>query len=423
MSKINKLFQDIKSDLESKYECQSSALICEQKNIKDVTLSLESTLDDITVLKGGIIDTKVFLKIREILKNIDKCKMDVSTLNQTTTRRMLNFVPDKTMINVLSSSYTMGTISLKDSNRDVTISVPEIMFPSSSTILSQASAAGYQPSRNTKLVSEIKAYKHTEYNIELRDDKSEFGYGITGLSITPDGRRLLADFNNIKIKMFSRDMKIISSLTLPGQPWNIAVTGDREAVVSVVGSKLFILDVSHKQMSIRRTVELSFGVRGIVTHKDKLVVTSLDPSPSVKLIDHSGQVYWSTSTDQQGQQLFSVPQYVTCYDDGRSSTVIVTDFNDNTLTLLNSDTGDVIRRYQVEGKGPTGVTTDTAGNVFVCYWRTYEVAVLSRDFSEEKILLTQRDGISGYPQAIVYDAEDHLLLVSCVNAVYWFKLL
>ena len=259
MSKINKLFQDIKSDLESKYQCQSSALICDQKNIKDVTLSLESTLDDINVLKGRIIDTKVFLKIQDILKNIDKCKMDVSTLNQTTTRRMLNFVPDKTMNNVLSSSFTMGTISLEESNRDVTISVPEIMFPSSSAKLSQASAAGYQPSGNTKPISEIKAQKHTEYNIKLRDDEEDYGCYITGLSITPDGRRLLADCNNSKIKMFSRDMKIISSLTLPAEPWDIAVTGDREAVVSVYdGSKLFILDVSDKQMSIRRTVELSF---------------------------------------------------------------------------------------------------------------------------------------------------------------------
>ena len=414
VSKIIKVFQDIDSDLESKYQCQSSALLCDQKNIKDATLSLESTLDDISVLKGRIIDTKVFLKIQGILKNIDKCKIDVATLNQTTTRRVLNFVPDKTMNNFFSS-FTLGTISLEESNHDVIISVPEIIFPSSPTKLSQNIAAGNQPSGNIKPISEIKAQKHTEYNIKLLDDKNDCW--ITGLSITLDGRRLLADGWNSKIKMFSRDMKIISSLSLPGQPWDIAITGDRKAVVSVVGkSKLFIIKISDKKMSIRRTVKLSFRVYGIETYEDRLVVTTTDPSPhSVKLIDHRGKVYWSTSTDHQGQ-LFSVPDYVTCSVDGRSSTVIVTDLSNDTLTLLNSDTGDVISKHKFGRKRPHGITTDTVGNIFVCYRGTWEVAVLSRDFSEKKILLTQRDGISTNPQAIVYDAEDHRLLVS-----YWSR--
>ena len=163
-------------------------------------------------------------------------------------------------------------------------------------------------------------------------------------------------------------MKIITSLSLPAAPRGIAVTGDREAVVSVPDeSQLYILVVSDQQLSVRRTVKLSFSVVGIATCRDRLVVTSLRPSPSVKLIDQRGKVYWSTSTDQQGQQLFSEPYYVSCYDDGRSSTVIVTDSSNHTLTLLNSDTGDVISRHQVEGKGPRGVTTDTAGNIFVCY--------------------------------------------------------
>ena len=129
-SKLDKLFEDTKSDLESKYQSQFSVLSRGQKNIKDVTESLNSTLSDINTLKGKTIETKAFLKIQDLLKSIDKYKMDVSTLNQTMTRKMLNFVSDKTMNNFLSTSFTMGTISLQDCSPDVTISVPEIMFPS-----------------------------------------------------------------------------------------------------------------------------------------------------------------------------------------------------------------------------------------------------------------------------------------------------
>ena len=48
----------------------------------------------------------------------------------------------------------------------------------------------------------------------------------------------------------------------------------------------------------------------------------------------------------------------------------------------------------------------------MCYYETDEVAVLTKDLSQENILLSKRDGLSGHPQAIVFDAVDHQLLVS-----------
>ena len=172
--------------------------------------------------------------------------------------------------------------------------------------------------------------------------------------------------------------------------------------------------ISDRQISIKRTVELPFTVTGIAINKDKLVVTS---PPSVKLIDKSGQVCWSTKADQQGRNLFSCPDYVTCYDDGGSATVIISDRRKDTLTLLNADTGKVIATRQVGWKGPEGVTTDTAGNIYVCYRRTDEVAVLSKDLSQEKVLLSKRDGLCKGPQAIAYNAVDHQLLLSYFSEI------
>ena len=55
---------------------------------------------------------------------------------------------------------------------------------------------------------------------------------------------------------------------------------------------------------------------------------------------------------------------MTCYDDGRSSTLTVTD----------SKTGNVIRRRQVKEKVLCVTTdTDTAGNIYICYGETTEV--------------------------------------------------
>ncbi|MEW8486502.1 MAG: hypothetical protein AB2705_15085 [Candidatus Thiodiazotropha sp.] len=227
----------------------------------------------------------------------------------------------------------------------------------------------------------------------------------------------MADYDNKKVKIFSHDIKLLSSVSVPDRPWDIAVISEREAVVTTGYNSLVILDISSSQLSIKTTTQLPYEVWGISRYNNKLVVTSpYSKPPSVKLIDQTGRVYWSVSSDQQGRPLFSWPKYVSSPGDGRSCSVIVTDQGNNTLTLLNGDTGEVITRRQLkQGKYPRGVTTDTDGNVYVCYYWTSEVAVLSGDLLEEKILLSK---LSGPPQAIVYDDTTHLLTVSyCLSSL------
>ena len=126
------------------------------------------------------------------------------------------------------------------------------------------------------------------------------------MAITNDGRRLL-------VKLFSRDMKLLSPLSLSDRPCDIAVLSDQEAVVTTESWSLVLLDISGGKMSINDTTRVSYYVKGISKYGEKLVVTSYSPNPpSVKLIDRTGRVYWSVSTDDQGQSLFSTPRYVNC---------------------------------------------------------------------------------------------------------------
>ena len=434
IAKIENLFQEITSEIKSTHKTHTSDLGRGQNKLNDVIANLKDTLNDIDKMKGSTIDTKVFLKIQDILKDVEQCKADCEKLRPSVMNVKISFIPDKRMKELVSTSYKMGSISLGTSQPQVAISVPEISFPMSPIPVPQSGggktppAASGQVAGKTMPLSQIKAQKHNSYNVKLDKDKSDCD--IIGIAITSDGRRLLADCGKSKIKMFSRDMKSLCSLSLYTKPCDIAVTGDKEAVVCCGETKLLILDISDRKMSIKRTVELPFTVLGLASYQDKLLVTawSTPSSPaSVALIDLTGRVYWSTHTDQQGQSLFSYPWYVTCYDNGGSAAVIVSDYYNDTLTVLNVDTGDVITRRQLKGKHPRGVTTDTAGNIYVCYYSTDEVAVLTKDLSQEKVLLSKRDGLSRRPQAIVYNAVDHQLLVSNAsddsrNTVDFFKL-
>ena len=459
IAKIEKLFQEMTSEIKSTNKAQTLDLGQGKNKLIDIIADLEEALDEIDKMKGKTVDTKLFIEIQNILKDVEQYKSNAEKLRAASRNVKMSFIPDKRIKEILTASFKMGSISHDTSQPRIAISVPEISFPISPARSLQVpqgrsgrtpTGASGQVASKTTTLPKLKAVKLASYNVKLDDDERDCN--ITGIAITSDGRRLLADHSNSKIKMFSRDMKSLCSLSLSIEPYDIAVTGDREAVVSCNEAKLLILGISDRKMSIKGTVELPFAVYGIVPYQvagivpyqvagpapyqgdapyeDKLLVTTwphTSPSPSVKLIDLSGRVYWSTDTDQRGQDLFSWPEYVACHDDGGSAALIVSDYGNHTLTVLNADTGDVITRRQVEGKRPRGVTTDTAGNIYVCYYETDEVAVLSKDLSQEKVLLSKRDRLSGLPQAIVYDAVDHQLLVSydsddSRNTVDCFKL-
>ena len=279
-----------------------------------------------------------------------------------------------------------------------------------------AAAGKSQSARHSVALTQLKGRKLKRCIVKLSDDKEKCW--ITGMAITNDGRRLLVDRDNYKVKLFSRErklfsrgMKLLSSLSLSDRPWDIAVISDKEAVVTTVNRSLVLLGISGSKLSINDTTRVSYGVRGISKYGEKLAVTSYSPEPpSVKLIDKTGRVNWSVSTDDQGQSLFRNPWYVT--SDIERNTVTVTDWGNNTLTVLNGDTGDVIKRRSVKDKSPWGVTTGPSGNIYVCYCGTREVAVLTGDLSEERILLSQRDGLDDGPWAITYDKSWGQLITS-----------
>ena len=430
ISKINKLFKDLQSNIETLYQSQEAEITQQQEKIDVLVKRFESVLTESETCKGKPIDTKLFLKIQDIVTDTRQITDEFRVINKSLRLLSLSFKPDKAVQDFLLPSVTFGSVSTSEAKYDKDIVVKDVVFPCSQykppkavMVPPQQSSppgmSGQQKQTGNSQamgpdvqLSEIKITKQYTHNVKLKDGERS-GY-VSGLAITKDRKRILVDNINNKVKMFSNDMKYLSSVSVADRPWDIAVITDKEAIVATNNKSLVTLDIFGSQLSIKTTTQLLYDVRGISRYNDKLVVTSPYSNPaSVKLIDQTGRVYWSVSSDQQGQPLFSEPWYVSSPGGGRSSTVIITDWSKHTLTLLNGDTGEVITRCQLkEKKCPRGVTTDTTGNVYVCNWMTGEIAVLSGDLSEEKILLSRQDGLSGTPQAIVYDDEAHQLILS-----------
>ena len=412
ISKAKKWFDDAQSEIDTHYQSQLLVLKQNHTGFNNFVSRIESSLGQIDILRSKPIDAKLFLRIQDILSDMkqyqDDFKAPICNVH-------LSFVPSKQIQDFLFSSYTMGSVKLDKSKCEITI--PEILYPVSSTQQSRAgpankvvAAAGKRESaRQSVALTQLKGRKLRRYNVRLSDDEEKCW--ITVMAITNDGRRLLVDYKNKKVKLFSQDMKLLSSLSLSDSPCDIAVISDKEAVVITDNKSLVLLKISARHLSINTTTRVPFDVRGISKYGEKLAVTSYSPDDtSVKLIDKTGRVHWSVSSDGQGQSLFNNPRFVT--SDIERNTVTVTDCGNNTLTVVNGDTGDVIKRRSVKDKSPGDVTTGSSGNIYVCYYHTCEVAELTGDLAEERILLSQQDSLGNRPYAIAYDKSCGQLITS-----------
>lgn len=290
------------------------------------------------------------------------------------------------------------------------------------------------PTVEDRNLKEVKAIKSGSCNVKLHDDSKDCW--ITGMTTAANNKLLITDFENQKVKMFSLSdccCSLLSSLCLQFRPWDIAVISDNLAAVSLSGRQIALINIGEDNLAVLNTLKLPFDVYGVAAYEGKIIVTSLSnsavPNPSVELLDTQGKVFWSVSRTRTGEQLFMFPMYVSVYEHAKSPTVIVTDSGNSTVTLLQAETGDTIKRVWLTWSNePQCVTSDDKNNVYLSFIGTHEVAIMTEDLSDSNSLLskkgivgswlhegTRQSKLGGKPWAITFDQASQQLIVSYDN--------
>ena len=272
----------------------------------------------------------------------------------------------------------------------------------------------------------LKYRKLGSFNVKTEDDKKECW--ITGIVVTKSGNVILADNLNEKLKVFSKQMKFLSGLALPGEPWDVCLSGDAEAVISMPeNEQLLIVDISGSKTRIKQTLELEYRVYGVAACQDSIIVACpYTTPPSVKRLDKKGRVKWSVDS-YESHQLFTRPWYLlvamatsTTSSKSRVSTIIVTDcdfhLENPRLVLLDASKGEVIGFRSMQSRNPYGIAADQSKSdfIYVCN-SANEVAIMTKDLTEEKVILTEKEGIIGTPQALTFDPIQRSLIMSYSN--------
>ena len=399
LAEIKRNYHNIKTVIEAECNSQEATVSQTKQEIKAQMSQVDAEINFTNKVKGSPINVKTFLSLQESISNTRESAAAIESLKDSLTLTSLSFEPSKDIQKLLSGQVDFGSLNKPAINVDINVSVPDIKFPTSWKTSTRAIGTTAQqgiPRSATQQASlgQIKATQIGLCNIRTKEDKTICW--ITGIAITPSGQRLLVDRRNRKVKLFTQGIRFLSSVSVSGFPWDITMVNDREAVVTV-GRSLVFLEVTDRQLRVKHTIMVLFEARGITYSKNKLIVTD---RRTIHALDLRGTELWSV-----GQSLFQDAGYVCSNSDGRW--VAITEFNKNTITLLDVNNGAVITSTQLETRVcPLGVSVDTADNIFLC--ATPNIVVLSGDLKIGHVLRNLDETLA----AIAYDDKQHQLIIS-----------
>ena len=427
LAEINRSFQNIKAVIKAECGSQAEAIFQAKQEINAQMTQADAEINFTDKLRGKPIAVKSFLSLQESVSNTRESVAAIESLKDSLSLMSLSFEPSKDVQKLVSQTFSFGALNKHGINVGFDVIPPDIKFPISLKTPAAGTVGSTQQHGNTRSgaqqaagtvgtiqhqghtgsgapqvkatqqvsLGQMKATKIGRVYVKTDEDKSHCH--ITGITITPNGQRLVVDRNNLKVKLFSQDMTFLSSVSMPGHPWDITIVNDREAVVTVEQSLVF-LEVIDRQLRIKHTINLSFDCLGTTHSNGKLFVTD---SEKLHALDLRG-----TELCPVRQSLFQYARYVSSNSDGRW--IAVTDYDKNTITILDTNNGAVITSRQLKNcDGLSGVSVDMSDNIYVCAGRN--IFVLSSDLKNKHVLLKMGDP---WPQAIAYDKTKLQLIIS-----------
>ena len=268
---------------------------------------------------------------------------------------------------------------------------------------------------------DIKITRKVPLGIRVFDDECDCQ--VRGLCSTPDGRIIVADCNNKKIKLFDQNGLYLAAHIFPllhSFQIHICVVDNAEVIAHVLeetGARLYIFDIKDNLFLVKENNQMWHGgfLLSISSCLDKIVKTGTTfGGNAVTLTDRRGEDYWSKSKSTDGQHLFGLPQFSACYLENNKPVIVITDSIKNTIFKLDGETGEILKSISHDAP-PFDVAVDAdRGILYVCKCHIRQVCVYTTDLAidNQRTLLTHVDGLCDMPRYTTFNSFNRTLLIS-----------
>ena len=253
--------------------------------------------------------------------------------------------------------------------------------------------------------------------VKTRRDRRECS--ITAMDITYNGRILLADHSNKRVKLLDKDGHHLASLIVAKHPSDISAMSNDVAVVALnCMSPLLRLNIKDC-IKIDQSIENTSSAMYISCYDNKIVTMCWGEPKTVKLIDINGHVYWSRSLTDQGRPLFKMPFYTSLYQDNGEYKIIISDYLDfkkSKLIILNGEDGSIVQCIKLSKSLKAGIINGPGGSPSLCYYQMSDTKIYAwgSDHHSSRILISEKHGLDPYPRFMKYsELTKHIIVGYC----------
>ncbi|XP_069106421.1 uncharacterized protein [Argopecten irradians] len=226
----------------------------------------------------------------------------------------------------------------------------------------------------------------------IKVDTSSYRYGCNhqGVLVMADGKVVLSDYENKRLRLYSCDGGCLNEITLSNDPRDLCLVDDNTVAVSTASSDegIRIVKVKDGTLTPSTAIKTPSASYGITFREGKFLVTT---PRNIYEIPMEGEL----------KQIQSLPYDCYCLASDENevfATLSTSEAEKVVVTKLTSDVQTCVARVGVVKSG-RGIDVDREGNLYVCGYESNNVVQMSRYGTQIRELLMAKDGIDK-PMAI-----------------------
>lgn len=396
---LDKMEKAIKKELSDIHSGETKAMEKEVSKSRKIQSAVTNAHELLNVTENHGSDSNLMKTIEEVKRECLWYEEEMGKLRSKIQDCEYVFEIDEHIETLLNKVKKYGELKVRHS--------PSKLQPFPNTVTIEKSIEQGKQFKSTLSLKGRKAELAKAFDAKMEDDIKDCWY--TGAAFLSDGRFVLVDRSNRKLKLFSKNYRLLNSIFFTTKPWDVTVVGENEIAVTLPeehGIQLLTTGDSIKMSDYFTTEEACFGIKHV---RGKFFALCYDGKPpALKVISSDGRELAAIGVDDDGSPLFSRPIYVTSNNAG--TVIYVSDERRGCITCLTETSEHCYTYSTIDLSHVAGITLDREGNLYVCRNHAKSVQVVSPEGDRIKTIVS-REEIT-YPRAIAYDEKEDRLLIT-----------
>ena len=258
---------------------------------------------------------------------------------------------------------------------------------------------------------DTKFQKVKDIDVKVLGDKYT---SVHGLCFMPDGRLVLCDNTNKRLKVLDSSLSVVDSLDMPGEPWQVAVVDNRNVVVALMNRRKLQFVQVLPSLKIGRTIDVYVECRSVAVADGKIFVFGWGSNTNeIRVYDLEGRYLEKRLGSNSDGPTLSKPGGFAHFSSSGDK-IFVSHWDTNTVSCFTSD-GNIVYEYSDdEFRHPCELFVDDYDNVIACNGYGCTLQVITAAGKKHTTLLSREDGVCG-PQCVSFRPNDGTLVVCCGN--------